>query len=158
MAKQLIKEAYRMQQLAGLINENYVDLMPINSPFMEGEEEDDMEDVESDEEEYDFNAPGKKDEFDTDDDIEPTAKDVKAGDALAKTVGGKQAKLNMLEKERDTKLNAFKAATKGLDRESPEFKMAIADYKGKIKDIPMQIQKLKAELNPDISIDDEDEY
>ena len=221
MAKQLIKEARRMQQLAGLINENYVDLMPINSPFMEAEEvnetsgvtnaqiqmkyfemfgknpqtkaedvakalnidkdqvemalqvgskaltsmlkfeseeDDDMEDVESDEEEYDFTSPGKKDEFDAEDDTEPTAKDVKAGDALAKTAGGKQGKLDMLMKQLAAMLATYKQNVKGLDPGSAEYKAAIADYKNTIGDIPMQIRALQADLERDLSIDDEDEY
>jgi hypothetical protein len=208
MAKQLIKEAHRMQQLAGLINENYVDLMPINSPFMESEEiyeadvtdtqiqmkyfemmgknpqtkeedvaealgidvdrvrgalstayramktikfeneeDDDMEDSESNEEEYDFTSPGKKDEFDTDDDVEPTAKDVKAGDALAKTAGGKQGKLTMLMKRKDAILNKFKSGEITIDQ-----------YKAEIGDIPMQIKQLQADIDRDLTVDDEDEY
>lgn len=204
MAKQLIKEAYRMQQLAGLINENYVDLGPINSPFneseevneadagmkaiedkiksgkidpkeveaaakkatsgdttelaqlmvqamgmkFEGEEEDgDIEDGESDQEEYDFNAPGKKDEFDTDDDVEPTAKDVKGGDALAKTAGGKQAKLDALIKQKDTILNKLKSGQITIDQ-----------YKAEIGNIPMQIKQLQADIDRDLSVDDENEY
>lgn len=148
MAKQLIKEAYRMQQLAGLINENYVDLAPINSPFMESDDDDDdTDDVESDEVEYDFTSPGTKDEFDTDDDIEPTSKDVKAGDALAKTAGGKQGKLNMLMKQKDTILGKFKSGQITIDQ-----------YKAEIGDIPMQIKQLQADIDRDLTVDDEDEY
>lgn len=148
MAKQLIKEAYRMQQLAGLINENYVDLMPINSPFMEGTEDDDTDDLESDEEELDYfsNKPGKKDEFDTDDDIEPAAKDVTAGDAIAKSAGGKQGKLDMLMKQKDAILNKFKSGEITIDQ-----------YKAEIGDIPMQIKQLQADIDRDLTIDDEDE-
>jgi hypothetical protein len=200
MAKQLIKEAYRMQQLAGLINENYVDLAPINSPFMEseevyeadgvtntqiqmkyfemmgknpqtkaedvakalgidkdqvemalqvgskaitsmlkfeGEEDDDMGDKP-----YDYSP-----EFDADDDVEPTAKDVKAGDALAKTAGGKQGKLNMLIKQKDAILSKFKSGQITIDQ-----------YKAEIGDIPMQIKKLQADIDRDLTVDDEDEY
>jgi hypothetical protein len=137
-----------MQQLAGLINENYVDLRPINSPFMENDEDDDDSDnVESSEEEYDFTSPGKRDEFDLEDDVEPTSKDVKAGDALAKTAGGKQGKLNMLIKQKDAILTKFKSGQITIDQ-----------YKAEIGDIPMQIKQLQADIDSDLTIDDEDEY
>ena len=165
MAKQLIKEAYRMQQLAGLINENYVDLRPINSPFMENDD-DDSDDVESSEVEYDFTSPGKKDEFDPEDDIEPTSKDVKAGDALAKTAGGKQGKFNAFIALKDKFLNQWKSgdydkAAKKLNMSKapgePEIK-ASDIYKQAIGDIPMQIKQLQADIDSDLTIDDEDEY
>lgn len=74
MKKQLIKEAKRMQQLAGIINENFVGLAPINSPINE-EDDDDTEDLFGDEPEDNWNKP---DEFDTDtDEKEPTGKDIK---------------------------------------------------------------------------------
>lgn len=158
MAKQLIKEAYRMQQLAGLINENYVDLAPINSPFMESDDDDDdTDDVESDEVEYDFTSPGKKDEFDTDDDIEPTSKDVKAGDTLAMTAGSKQGKLNMLTKIKDELLRKWKSG----ELTTAEYKDMITNYPiqgGKTIDVVMQIKQLQADIDRDLTVDDEDEY
>jgi hypothetical protein len=184
MAKQLIKEAYRMQQLAGLINENYVDLMPINSPFMESEDDDDTDDVESDEVEYDFTSPGKKDEFDTDDDIEPTSKDVKAGDTLAMTAGSKQGKLNKLTKTKDELLSMWKSGElttaeykdiitnypikdeflskwKSGELTTAEYKDIITNYRiqgGKTVNVVMQIKQLQADIDRDLTVDDEDEY
>lgn len=158
MAKQLIKEAFRMQQLAGLINENYVDLGAINSPFMEAKEDDDMDDFESDEEEPDYfsNKPGKKDEFDTDDDIEPAAKDVTAGDDLAKLTGGKQAKLNALTKIKDELF----AKWKNKELSTDEYVQKLTKHKtkdGKEINIQQQIKNLQADIDRDLSIDDEEE-
>ncbi len=198
MSKGLIKEARRMQQLAGIINENFVGLTPINSPFMENEEaemyyihdeegmeepigpftkevanqklakygsgwklidaesakeiwshlnEDEDEDMEdSDEEEYDFNAPGKKDEFDTDDDVEPTAKDVTKGDSAIRSLIDKQTRLNQLIKIEDNLLGKYKAGELTIDQ-----------FKTQIGDIPQQIKTLRADLESELSIDDEDE-
>lgn len=74
------------------------------------DEDDDLEDMESDEEELDFMSPGKKDEFDTDDDVEPTAKDIKKGgmdDMFADT--DEEKNLAELEKDLKAMFKAYKA-------------------------------------------------
>lgn len=147
MAKQFIKEAYRMQQLAGIINENFVGLTPINNPLFEDDDEDD-DTVDKDEEDYDFNAPGKKDEFDTDDEQEPTAKDIKGADSIASRALTTQEKLNKLKAERDEILAQWK---------DPANKMTVAQFKIKMGDRPQQIANLEAELNKDLATDDEDD-
>lgn len=152
---QSLKEAKRMQQLAGIINENFVGLTPINSPFFEGEDDDDMED--SDEEEYDFNAPGKKDEFDTDDDVEPTAKDIAKGDSAIRSLVDKQTKLNQLNKIKDELFSLYKAGTINAS----EFQAKMTNYKDAKSNITgnisQQIKTLNADLRRDLSIDDEEE-
>lgn len=140
MSKQLIKEAKRMQQLAGIINENFVGLTPINSPLHE-DEEDDMEDT--DEEEYDFNAPGKTDEFDTDDDIEPTAKDIKS----VKGIQDPRIELASLIQTKDELIGMLKSG-----------ELTPAEYKIKIGDIPQRIKNIRQQLDAELDISgDEDE-
>lgn len=148
MAKQFIKEAYRMQQLAGIINENFVGLTPINNPLFEDDDEDDDDTGDSGEGDYDFNAPGKRDEFDTDDIEEPTAKDIKGGDSAATRALTTQEKLNKLKAERDEILAQWK---------DPGNKMTVSQFKIKMGDRPQQIKNLEAELNKDLATDYEDE-
>lgn len=86
MKKQLIKEATRLQQLAGIIKENFVGLAPINSPLYEDdteEDDDDTADTPENQPEDDWNAPGKTDEFDTDEPTGPSAKDIASTDVPA---------------------------------------------------------------------------
>jgi len=89
----------------------------------------------------------KPDEFDSaDDEKEPSKKDVKAGDEVAAAAGGKQGKLRALVQQKDAILSKFKAGNITIDQ-----------YKAEIGDIPHQIKALQADLDADLSIDDEEE-
>ena len=134
MSKQLIKEAKRMQQLAGIINENFVGLTPINSPLRE-DEEDDMEDTD------DWN---KADDFDTDDEKEPTAKDLESGEGVLDP----RAELANLIQTKDDLLRMLKSG-----------ELSPAEYKVQIGDIPQRIKNMKQQLDAELSLDsDEDEF
>jgi hypothetical protein len=89
----------------------------------------------------------KPDEFgSTDDDKEPSKKDIKAGDKVAAAAGGKQGKLRALVQQKDMILSRFKSGDISIDQ-----------YKAEIGDIPQQIKNLQADLDADLTVDDEEE-
>lgn len=105
----------------------------------EANDDDDMEEPED--------SWNKPDEFDSaDDEKEPSKKDVKASDAMASAAGGKQGKLRALVQQKDMILSKFKAGEISIDQ-----------YKAEIGDIPQQIKNLQADLDADLSVDDEEE-
>ena len=99
------------------------------------------------------------DEEDTDDwstastddgdfDVEPTTKDIKQGDTSLTGIHKKQAELQNLENQKDALLMQLKGDVISLDQ-----------YKQAIGNIPMQIKKLRADLDQamNVTVDDEDE-
>lgn len=142
LAENKLTSTSKLNEKAKILNENYIDLRPINS--LREEEDLDDEDLESDEEEFDFTSPGKKDEFDVDDDIEPTAKDVKGGEEVV--ASGKQGKLQGLIKQKDAILAKFKSGQITIDQ-----------YKQEIGNIPQQIKNLQASIDQELSVDDDSE-
>lgn len=145
LAENKLTSTSRLNEKAKILNENYIDLRPINSLKEEEEDiDDDIEDVESSEEELDFTSPGKKDEFDVDDDVEPTAKDVKGGEEVV--ASGKQGKLMGLIKQKDAILAKFKSGQITIDQ-----------YKQEIGNIPQQIKNLQASIDQDLNVSDDTE-
>ena len=145
LAENKLTSTSKLNEKAKLLNENYIDLRPINTLKEEEEEDvdDDVEDVESSEEEFDFTSPGKKDEFDTDDDVEPAAKDIKGGEEAA--ASGKQGKLMGLIKQKDAILAKFKSGQITIDQ-----------YKQEIGNIPQQIKNLQTSIDQELSVDGEE--
>jgi hypothetical protein len=92
-----------------------------------------------DEEEDNWNKPETDDsaEFEK----EPTAKDVKQGDATLTGIHKKQAQLQDLEAQKDRLLMQLKGDVIGLDQ-----------YKKEIGNIPMQIKKLRADLDKAMNV------
>jgi len=74
-------------------------------------------------------------------DVEPTAKDVKQGDASLTGIHKKQAQLQDLEAQKDKLLMQLKGDVIGLDQ-----------YKQAIGNIPMQIKKLRADLDQAMNV------
>lgn len=142
MAKQLIKEAKRLQELAGIVNENFVGLTPINNPL---HEEEDLEDDAPETDDW----YGADDSTSYDDEVEPTKKDVGAGDENVSALGGKQGKLQSLLKQKDSILAKFKSGQITIDQ-----------YKQEIGTIPQQIKNLQADIEQDLAVDssEEEEY
>ena len=143
LAENKLTSTSKLNEKAKLLSENYIDLRPINSLREEEDLDDDIEDVKSSEEEFDFTSPGKKDEFDVDD-VEPTAKDVKGGEEVV--ASGKQGKLQGLIKQKDAILAKFKAGQITIDQ-----------YKQEIGNIPQQIKNLQASIDQELSVDDAEE-
>ena len=79
---------------------------------------------------------------------EPTTKDVKQGDASLTGIHKKQAQLQDLEAQKDRLLMQLKGNVIGLDQ-----------YKQAIGNIPMQIKKLRADLDQamNVTVDDDDD-
>ena len=140
MKKEFIKEAHRLQQLAGLITENYVDLAPINNPLAEEVEEDFNDDTATD----DWNKP---DEFDNDEfGKEPTGKDLKTGDDVTGSLASKELKLAKLIQQKDEILGKFKTGALTIDQ-----------YKAEIGNIPQQIKALQAEIEQELAAGEEED-
>ena len=79
---------------------------------------------------------------------EPTTKDVKQGDTSLTGIHKKQAQLQDLEAQKDKLLMQLKGNVIGLDQ-----------YKQAIGNIPMQIKKLRADLDQamNVTVDDDDD-
>ena len=101
------------------------------------------EEMFGDEEEDDWNKP----EPDTSAEFEkePTARDVKQNDASLTGIHKKQAQLQDLEVQKDKLLMQLKSNIIGLDQ-----------YKQTIGNIPMQIKKLRADIDQamNVTVDD----
>ena len=108
-----------------------------------GDEEETFDD---EEETDDWNAPEADDsaEFEK----EPSAKDVKQNDKSLTGIHKKQADLQALEDKKDALLMQLKSNIISLDQ-----------YKQEIGNIPMQIKKLRADLDKamNVSVDDDSE-
>lgn len=106
----------------------------------------DDEEMFGDEEEDDWNKaePDDSAEFEK----EPTSKDVKQGDASLTGIHKKQAQLQDLEAQKDRLLMQLKGNVISLDQ-----------YKQEIGNIPMQIKKLRADLDQamNVTMDDDSE-
>ena len=106
----------------------------------------DDEEMFGDEEEDSWNKPEPDDsvEFEK----EPTTKDVKQNDASLTGIHKKQAQLQDLEAQKDKLLMQLKSNIIGLDQ-----------YKQAIGNIPMQIKKLRADLDQamNVTVDDSDD-
>lgn len=109
-----------------------------------GEEEDVFDDEEV---EDDWNKPEKDDS--TEFEKEPTAKDVKTQDTGLVGIHKKQADLKALEDKKDALLMQLKSNIISLDK-----------YREAIGNIPMQIKKLRADIERamNVSADDEGEF
>jgi len=111
-----------------------------------GQDEEMFGDEEGEEEpEGEWDMPGANDrgsDFENDDfEKEPTAKDVKQGDASLTGIHKKQAQLQDLEAQKDRLLMQLKGDVIGLDQ-----------YKQAIGNIPMQIKKLRADLDQAMNV------
>ena len=106
----------------------------------------DDEEMFGDEEEDDWNKPEADDsaEFEK----EPSTKDVKQGDATLTGIHKKQAQLQDLEAQKDRLLMQLKGDVISIDQ-----------YKQEIGNIPMQIKKLRADLDKamNVTVDDSDD-
>ena len=107
-----------------------------------GDEEETFDD---EEETDDWNKP-EADDFD--DEVEPTTKDVKQNDVSLTGIHKKQAQLQDLEAQKDRLLMQLKGNVISLDQ-----------YKQEIGNIPMQIKKLRADLDQamNVTVDDDSE-
>lgn len=107
----------------------------------------DDEEVFGDEEEDSWNKDDYDDAADSYE-AEPTAKDVKQGDTSLTSIHKKQAQLQDLEAQKDRLLMQLKGNVISLDQ-----------YKQEIGNIPMQIKKLRADLDQaiNVTVDDSDE-
>lgn len=143
----------KLNKKAKLLAENYIDLRPINSLGSNrfGNTVNELEDIDNleagedddyDEPVDDWNAPGKKDEFDREDDTEPTVKDIKSGKESKESE--KHFKLDNLLKQKDSILAKFKTGQITIDQ-----------YKREIGNIPQQIKNLQASIDQELSVDDE---
>lgn len=106
----------------------------------------DDEEMFGDEEEDDWNKPEADDsaEFEK----EPSTKDVKQNDTSLTGIHKKQAQLQDLEAQKDRLLMQLKGNVIGIDQ-----------YKKEIGNIPMQIKKLRADLDQamNVTMDDDSE-
>jgi len=106
----------------------------------------DDEEMFGDEEEDSWNKPEPDDsvEFEK----EPTTKDVKQNDASLTGIHKKQAQLQDLEAQKDKLVMQLKSNIIGLDQ-----------YKQAIGNIPMQIKKLRADIDQamNVTVDDDSE-
>jgi hypothetical protein len=110
--------------------------MPVGNDeemFDDGSEEEDQEDWTT--------ASTDNGDFD----VEPTAKDVKQNDTSLTGIHKKQAQLQDLEMQKDKLLMQLKGNVIGLDQ-----------YKQAIGNIPMQIKKLRADIDQamNVTVDD----
>ena len=110
-----------------------------------GEDEEMFGDEEEDQDDW---TTASTDDGDFDDEVEPTAKDVKQNDASLTGIHKKQAQLQDLEAQKDKLLMQLKSNIIGLDQ-----------YKQAIGNIPMQIKKLRADLDQamNVTVDDSDD-
>lgn len=106
----------------------------------------DEEEMFGDEEEDNWNKPEPDDsvEFEK----EPTTRDVKQNDASLTGIHKKQAQLQDLEAQKDKLVMQLKSNIIGLDQ-----------YKQAIGNIPMQIKKLRADIDQamNVTVDDDSE-
>ena len=110
----------------------------------EEENEDDFDDNGDQRDDWNKPEPDNSAEFEK----EPSAKDVKQGDAALKGIHKKQADLQNLEVEKDKLLMQLKGNVISLDQ-----------YKQAIGNIPNQIKKLRADIDKamTVSVDDDSE-
>lgn len=108
---------------------------------------DDEEMFGDDEEDDDWNKPDYDDAADQYE-KEPSTKDVKQGDATLTGIHKKQAQLQDLEAQKDRLLMQLKGDVISIDQ-----------YKQEIGNIPMQIKKLRADLDKamNVTVDDDSE-
>ena len=108
---------------------------------------DDEEIFGDDEENDDWNKPDYDDAADQYE-KEPTTKDVKQGDKSLTGIHKKQAQLQDLEAQKDRLLMQLKGDIISIDQ-----------YKQEIGNIPMQIKKLRADLDKamNVTVDDDSE-
>lgn len=125
------------EKAKNLLNENYVDLRPINS-LKEEVGDEDLDDLVGDEPEdtgmYDFMSKGKSDEFDIDD-MEPATKDISSTDIEDIMGGEEESSLQDLESELKALFAAYGGA--GVASKNPE-------YIQKAKDLSTKIRVLRA--------------
>ena len=103
-----------------------------------GSDEDMFDDGSEEKDQEDFSTAST---YDGDFDQEPTAKDVKQNDASLTGIHKKQAQLQDLEAQKDRLLMQLKGDVIGLDQ-----------YKQEIGNIPMQIKKLRADLDQAMNV------
>ena len=105
------------------------------------------EEMFDDEEDDDWNKPDYDDAADSYE-AEPTTKDVKQNDTSLTGIHKKQAQLQDLEAQKDKLLMQLKGNVISLDQ-----------YKQEIGNIPMQIKKLRADLDKamNVTVDDDSE-
>jgi hypothetical protein len=108
-----------------------------------GEEEETFDDEEEDQDDWTTASTD-----DGDFDQEPTTKDVKQNDASLTGIHKKQAQLQDLEAQKDRLLMQLKGDVISIDQ-----------YKQEIGNIPMQIKKLRADLDKamNVTVDDSDD-
>jgi len=110
----------------------------------EVEDEDNFDDDGDQRDDWNKPEPDNSAEFEK----EPSAKDVKQGDAALKGIHKKQADLQNLEVEKDKLLMQLKGNVISIDQ-----------YKQAIGNIPSQIKKLRADIDKamTVSVDDDSE-
>jgi len=110
----------------------------------EVEDEDNFDDNGDQRDDWNKPEPDNSAEFEK----EPSAKDVKQGDAALKGIHKKQADLQNLEVEKDKLLMQLKGNVISIDQ-----------YKQAIGNIPSQIKKLRADIDKamTVSVDDDSE-
>lgn len=108
-----------------------------------GDDEETFDDEEDDQDDWTTASTD-----DGDFDQEPTTKDVKQNDASLTGIHKKQAQLQALEAQKDKLLMQLKGDVINLDQ-----------YKQEIGNIPMQIKKLRADLDQamNVTMDDDSE-
>ena len=112
--------------------------------YEEAEDEDKFDDNGDERDDWNKPEPDNSAEFEK----EPSAKDVKQGDAALKGIHKKQADLQNLEVEKDKLLMQLKGNVISIDQ-----------YKQAIGNIPSQIKKLRADIDKamTVSVDDDSE-
>jgi hypothetical protein len=103
-----------------------------------GNEEDMFDDGSEEKDQEDWSTASTDD---GDFDVEPTTKDVNQNDASLTGIHKKQAQLQDLEMQKDKLLMQLKSNIIGLDQ-----------YKQAIGNIPMQIKKLRADLDQAMNV------
>lgn len=149
MKKQLIKEAFRFQQIAGLkpINE-------FNSFFeADADEEDDIED---DKPEIRKDAPDASLDVADPEDLEKgvTAAQLGGEDSSIKGMRSVAEKLAFFKGTKDRLFSLYKAGI--LDKDAYIDQLTKAEIDGKPVNIQQQIKRLEAMINKDLTIGDED--
>jgi len=142
LAENKLTSTSKLDEKARLLNENYIDLRPINSLREDmGLGDDNIDDLDlgdesekSEEGMYDFMSGGKKDEFDIDDE-EPATKDIKSTDIEDILGGEEESSLQDLESELKALFATYGGA--GVASKNPE-------YIQKAKDLSSKIRTLRA--------------
>lgn len=141
MSKELLKEAFRFQQIAGL--------RPINefNGFYEADAEEEDLDPEEDKPEVRKDAPDPSLDTADPEDLasKVSAKDIAAADKGISKMTNDVERLRYLQGQKDSLVKMYKSGTIGID-----------NYKKMIGTIPQEIKKLEAKLNRDLTIGDED--